>query len=202
LALELQQIQESDYDLSLTGFDPDEIDGLLALEDDEKANAAPPPDTPVSRLGDLWLLGDHRVGSGDATSAEVVARLLGERKSRLLVRDPPYGIELNSEWRDRAGLNGSGPAEPSCLKKRTKGQSRPPSPATRETTGARRSSWPRASRPFMSAPHDQPPARPGEQPFGSGRTVLDDQSGASLMKLDAVMTDSCGLVPDPPEWLD
>jgi ParB-like chromosome segregation protein Spo0J len=50
LALELQEIQESDFDLSLTGFDPGEKDGLLALEDDEKANAALPlPETPVSR---------------------------------------------------------------------------------------------------------------------------------------------------------
>ena len=55
LALELQEIQEADFDLSLTGFDPGEIDGLLALEDDEIANAAPPlSDSPVSRLGDLW----------------------------------------------------------------------------------------------------------------------------------------------------
>jgi hypothetical protein len=70
LALELQEIQESDFDLSLTGFDPGEIDGFLALEDDEKANAAPPlPETPVSRLGDLWLLGQHRVLCGDANSA-------------------------------------------------------------------------------------------------------------------------------------
>src|ERR1700674_2227130 len=54
LALELQDIQELDFDLSLTGFDPGEIDDLLALEDDEKANAAPPlPESPVSRLGDL-----------------------------------------------------------------------------------------------------------------------------------------------------
>lgn len=45
----------------------------------------------------------------DATSAEAVARLLGERKPRLMVTDPPYGIELDSEWRDRAGLNGCGP---------------------------------------------------------------------------------------------
>src|SRR6267154_6727290 len=72
LALELQDIQELDFDLSLTGFDPGEIDGLLALEDDEKANAAPPlPETPVSRLGDLWRLGPHRVLCGDATSPEV-----------------------------------------------------------------------------------------------------------------------------------
>jgi DNA modification methylase len=122
LALELQEIQEADFDLSLTGFDPGEIDGLLALEDEEKANAAPPPpESPASRLGDLWLLGQHRILCGDATDAAVVARLLDHRKPRLLVSDPPYGIELDSEWRDRAGLNGCGPAEPSYMKKRTKG---------------------------------------------------------------------------------
>jgi ParB-like chromosome segregation protein Spo0J len=71
LALELQEIQEADFDLSLTGFDPGEIDGLLALDDEERANATPPlPDSPVSRVGDLWLLGPHRVLCGDATSAE------------------------------------------------------------------------------------------------------------------------------------
>ncbi len=122
LALELQEIQEADFDLSLTGFDTHEIDDLLALDDEEKANAAPPlPESPVSRIGDLWMLGDHRVICGDATSTDVVARLLGERKPRLMVCDPPYGIELDSEWRDRAGLNGHGPAEPSYMKKRTKG---------------------------------------------------------------------------------
>src|SRR5215831_223208 len=57
LALELQEIQEAGFDLNLTGFDPHEIDDLLALDDEEKANVAPPlPDTPVSRVGDLWLL--------------------------------------------------------------------------------------------------------------------------------------------------
>ena len=122
LALELQEIQEADFDLSLTGFNPGEIDGLLALDDEERANATPPlPETPVSRPGDLWLLGPHRVLCGDATSPEAVARLLGERGPRLLATDPPYGIELDSEWRDRAGLNGCGPAEPSYMKKRTRG---------------------------------------------------------------------------------
>jgi len=122
LALELQEIQEADFDLSLTGFDSHEIDNLLALDDEEKANAAPPlPESPVSRIGDLWILDDHRVLCGDCTSTDVVARLLGERKPRLMVTDPPYGIGLDSEWRDRAGLNGCGPAEPSYMKKRTKG---------------------------------------------------------------------------------
>src|SRR6202453_4101619 len=122
LALELQEIQESDFDLSLTGFDPGEIDKLLALDDEEKANATPPvPESALSRTGEIWLLGPHRVLCGDATTPEAVARLLGERKPRLMVTDPPYGIELDSEWRDRAGLNGCGPAEPSYLKKRTAG---------------------------------------------------------------------------------
>jgi DNA modification methylase len=122
LALELQEIQEADFDLDLTGFNPGEIDKLLAQDDDEKADAAPPlPASPVSRAGDLWLCGKHRILCGDATSAEAVARLLGDRKPRLMVTHPPYGISLDSEWRDRAGLNGCGPAEPSYLKKRTAG---------------------------------------------------------------------------------
>jgi DNA modification methylase len=123
LALELQELNEADFDLSLTGFDPKEIDDLLLDPgDDEQANAAPPlPENPVSRLGDLWLCGPHRVLCGDATSPEAVARLLEDRKPSLLVTDPPYGIELDSEWRDRAGLNGFGPAEASYMKHRTEG---------------------------------------------------------------------------------
>src|SRR6266700_3982115 len=71
LALELQEIQEADFDLSLTGFNPGEIDKLLLLDDEEQANATPPlPESPVSRSGDLWLLGRHRVFCGDATDSE------------------------------------------------------------------------------------------------------------------------------------
>jgi DNA modification methylase len=112
LTQELQEIQEASFDLSLTGFDPREIDSLLALDDEEKANAAPPlPQSPVSRLGDLWLLGQHRVLCGDATSRDAVGRLLGSNKPLVMVTDPPYGVELDSEWRDRAGINKRGPVE-------------------------------------------------------------------------------------------
>jgi DNA modification methylase len=139
-SLELQELSEADFDLSLTGFDPGEIDGLLALPDEERANETPPvPENPVSRTGDLWLCGNHRILCGDALRAEDVARLLGERKPILMVTDPPYGIELDSEWRDRAGLNTAPgqkrttaskvaakanpqyPAEPSYMKHRTEG---------------------------------------------------------------------------------
>lgn len=75
----------------------------------------------MSRPGDVWLCGPHRVLCGDATSPEAVAWLLGDRKPLLLITDPPYGIELDSEWCDRAGLNGCCAAEPSYMKKRTEG---------------------------------------------------------------------------------
>jgi hypothetical protein len=99
LSLEVQELSAADFDLSLTGFDPGEIDGLLAIPDEERANAAPPlPDNPVSRVGNLWICGKHRVLCGDATEPEDVARLLGERKPILMVTDPPCA----------SGISGSG----------------------------------------------------------------------------------------------
>ena len=127
LARELQDLAAEDFNLELTRFDPRELETLLTLPDnDVQADVAPPlPENPVSRLGDLWLCGNrrnqHRVLCGDATSSEAVARLLGDRKPFLMITDPPYGIELDSEWRDRAGLNGCGPAEASYMKHRTAG---------------------------------------------------------------------------------
>lgn len=123
LGLELEDLRDLDFDLSLTGFDSNEIDDFLADPNaDDRANAAPPlPDNPVSRPGDLWLCGRHRVLCGDATSAEAVTRLLDGKEPLLMVTDPPYGVELDSEWRDRAGINKRGPAEPSYLKRRIEG---------------------------------------------------------------------------------
>src|SRR5690348_16769212 len=71
LSLELQELNAEDFDLSLTGFDPGEIDGLLAIPDEDRANAAPPlPETAVSRPGDLWVCGKHGVLCGDALKHE------------------------------------------------------------------------------------------------------------------------------------
>ena len=122
VALELQELDEAGFDLSLTGFDIGEIDDFLPMAEKARTEVAPPPPkNPVSRLGDLWLCGKHRMLCGDATRPEDVERLLDGRQPILMVADPPYGIELDSEWRDRAGLNGCGPAEPSYLKHRTVG---------------------------------------------------------------------------------
>ena len=97
LARELQELNEAEYDLSLTGFDPKEIDDLLlAPDDDDLANAVPPaPENPVSRPGDLWLCGKHRVLCANSTHPESVASLLGGRQPLLMCTDPPYGIQLD-----------------------------------------------------------------------------------------------------------
>ena len=123
LKLELLELQEFDFDLNLTGFDLKEIDDFLlpTLEPEQADDVPAVPDNPVSRLGDLWLCGEHRVLCGDATSPEVVARAIGHILPKVMVTDPPYGIELDSEWRDRAGLNLHGRAQASYMKGRTAG---------------------------------------------------------------------------------
>jgi DNA modification methylase len=121
LALELLDLRASDFDLSLTGFDTNEIDDLLRDEAPTEDAVPPLPENPVTRTGDLWLCGPHRVLCGDATDPDAVSRLLGESKPFLMVTDPPYGVELDSAWRDRAGLNGRGNDEPNGLKLRTEG---------------------------------------------------------------------------------
>jgi DNA modification methylase len=123
LGPELEELRGLDFDLSLTGFDDREIDEFLADPDaDDRANLVPPvPANPAAQPGDVWVLGDHRLACGDCTQADVVATLLGTVKPHLMVTDPPYGISLDSEWRDRAGLNACGPAEASYMKHRTAG---------------------------------------------------------------------------------
>ena len=123
LGPELEELRDLDFDLELTGFDEREIDDFLSDPgDDDRANLAPPvPEHPAARLGDVYVMGKHRLICGDCTQADVVAKLLGNVKPLLMTTDPPYGVGLDSEWRDRAGLNGCGPAEASYMKHRTAG---------------------------------------------------------------------------------
>jgi len=106
LALELEELQAMAFDVSLTSFDAGEIDSLLAkpttdgLTDPDEVPE--PPAEPVSKPGDVWILGRHRLMCGDSTSADDVDRLLADVRPHLMVTDPPYGVEYDPAWRNEA----------------------------------------------------------------------------------------------------
>lgn len=106
LGAEISDLKALEIDLALTGMDPREIEALVvdpvAAQRAEETPAI--PKDPVSKPGDLWLLGPHRVLCGDSTSAEAVSRLFAAPKAvlkpLLMVTDPPYGVEYDPGWRD------------------------------------------------------------------------------------------------------
>ena len=110
LSAELNDLLAEDYDLSLIGFDDAELEELLAGEVDPETasregedDVPEAPETPISRSGDLWVLGKHRLLCGDATVATDVERLLGDINPLLMVTDPPYGVDYDPGWRNKAG---------------------------------------------------------------------------------------------------
>jgi ParB-like chromosome segregation protein Spo0J len=98
LPLELAQLQEMGFDLDLTGFSGDELLRLLGSETNEgqgDPGAVPePPDQPVTQLGDVWLLGKHRLLCADSSKPEDVDRLLDGAAVHLVNTDPPYNVRV------------------------------------------------------------------------------------------------------------
>lgn len=96
LRVEFDELQEAGFDLELTGFSMDEIADLQieelteGLTDEDETPEA--PEKPVSVLGDVWQLGDHRVMCGDSTMIDDIDKLTGGEKAQLLHADPPYGM--------------------------------------------------------------------------------------------------------------
>ena len=94
LTLELHDLQLDDFDMSLTGFDLGELDAFFA--EPKPPRSADPDEVPdlsadvVSRRGDVWLLGEHRLACGDSTSGEDVARLMQGEEAALCFTSPPY----------------------------------------------------------------------------------------------------------------
>lgn len=109
IALELAQIAEAGGDTTGLGFAEDELVSILR---EPRNGSTEPDDVPqvlevaVSQLGDVWVLGEHRLVCGDSTSSVVVESVLRGAKPKLMVTDPPYGVEYDPQWRIGAGLTG------------------------------------------------------------------------------------------------
>lgn len=101
LRVEFDELKEADFDLELTGFSLDEIEALTpdelveGLTDEDEVPDA--PETPVTVLGDVWQLGDHRVMCGDSTMIDDIDKLTAGEKAQLLHADPPYGMGKASD---------------------------------------------------------------------------------------------------------
>lgn len=94
----ISDLDESMFDVSLTGFEAAEIDDLFSkvhdkdVSDDDFDIDAALEEEPVSKLGDIWLLGRHKLLCGDSTKAETYEKLMDGKKANLVVTDPPYGV--------------------------------------------------------------------------------------------------------------
>jgi ParB-like chromosome segregation protein Spo0J/DNA modification methylase len=117
LRVELESLDEEGFNLDLVGFTEDELAHLLEDQDgsaDGEDEVPEIPETPISIPGDLWLLSSpkgrpaHRVLCGDSTASDAITRLLaGQKPPFIMATDPPYGVSLEPEWREKVGLNPS-----------------------------------------------------------------------------------------------
>ncbi len=112
LRLELTDLRDLAVDLKTLGFEPKELASVLSGA--PSAGLTGEDDVPdiaedvVSRIGDVWFLGSHRLACGDSTDAALVAKLLeGAPSPKLMVTDPPYGVEYDPGWRHEMGVSHS-----------------------------------------------------------------------------------------------
>lgn len=101
LKIELENLKELDFDLELTGFDVDELDDIFQVEEEQEVIEddfdIEPPEEPKAKLGDIYQLGSHRLMCGDSTSIDDVIKLTQDKKLKLALTDPPYGIDVVSD---------------------------------------------------------------------------------------------------------
>ena len=107
LAVELAWLRDESFDLDLIGFDATELERLLSIADgeagsDEAEDEVPePPEEPVSKPGDLWVLGNHRLLCGDAAVLADVERVLGGQLADMTFCDPPYNVDYANSPKDK-----------------------------------------------------------------------------------------------------
>lgn len=106
LTLELGELAADGYNLDLLGFDTKELDALLEpqvvdglVDEDEVPEVGPEP---ITKPGDVWVLGRHRLMCGDSTSIDAVDKLMAGQKADMVFTDPPYGVEYQSNMRTKS----------------------------------------------------------------------------------------------------
>lgn len=112
LNAELSFLNDLGVDLTLTGFDTAELPNFDASPSvgttDEEDDVPAKPTKAKTKLGDLIILGRHRLVCGDSTSEVDVQKLLNGKTPVLMVTDPPYGVDYNADWRNEMGLDAEG----------------------------------------------------------------------------------------------
>ena len=103
LALEIKELEMKDFNLELTGMDKPEVDQILFAEkqgntDDDEVPET--PEEPITKPGDIWQLGKHKIICGDSTSSETYEKLLNDKKVDLYLTDPPYNVDYVGKTKD------------------------------------------------------------------------------------------------------
>ncbi len=107
LRIELQSLQEDGFNLDITGFDADALAEIMAGEEttiDGQTDDDAVPEvsaTPISRPGDVWELGNHRLVCGDATDAKSYELLMADAKAHMVFTDPPYNVDYANSAKDK-----------------------------------------------------------------------------------------------------
>lgn len=107
LKMEIKDLEAKDFKLDLLGFNEDQLNDLLfeekqGLTDEDEVPET--PEEPITKLGDIWKLGNHRLMCGDSTKEDDVKKLLNNNKIDLIYTDPPYGINEKGDRSNRGGL--------------------------------------------------------------------------------------------------
>ena len=111
LKLELVELKDDGFNIDLIGFDGDELAEIFAEESEinegltDEDEVPEVPEEPVTKLGDVWILGNHRLMCGDSTSIDAVEKLMDGQKADMVFTDPPYGVDYEGIHNDsRNGL--------------------------------------------------------------------------------------------------
>jgi len=107
LKMEIKDLEAKDFKLDLLGFNEDQLNDMLfeekqGLTDEDEVPEA--PEEPITKLGDIWKLGNHRLMCGDSTKEDDVKKLINNNKIDLIYTDPPYGINEKGDRSNRGGL--------------------------------------------------------------------------------------------------